>query len=74
MSACSPVPDVSYLRVRMGGEEPDLVFSIVRNKGYKNLNSIFADEDQRDIANDTVTIVEGFVGVYPNFFLSVDAA
>ena len=68
-----PVPDVTYLRVGMGGEEPDLVFSIVRNKGYKNLNSIFADEDQRDLANDTLTLVEGFVGVYPNFFMSVDA-
>jgi len=68
-----PVPDLTFLRVRMGGGEPDLVFSIVRNKGYRNLNSIFADEDQRDIANDTLTIYEGFVGVYPNFFLSVDA-
>jgi len=69
-----PVPDVSYLRVRLGDDERDLMFSIVRNKGYKNLNSIFADETQRDIADDTLTIVEGFVGVYPNFFLSVDAA
>jgi hypothetical protein len=69
-----PVPDVTFLRVRMGGEEPDLVFSIVRNKGYRNLNSIFADEDQRNIADDTLTIVEGFVGEYPNFFLAVDAA
>ncbi len=69
----APVPDVAYLRVRMNSGEDDLVFSLVRNKGYKTLSSIFADEDQRDLADDTLTVVEGFVGVYPNFFLDVAA-
>lgn len=57
----------------MNSGEDDLVFSLVRNKGYKTLSSIFADEDQRDLADDTLTVVEGFVGVYPNFFLDVAA-
>jgi len=42
------------------------------NKGYANLTSMFENEDKRDPSQDTLTILPGFVGSYPNFFYVVD--
>ncbi len=65
-------PDNSFLRIRMPDGEPDLAYSIILNKGYTNLNSMLESEDKRDTSEDTLTIVPGLEGSYPNFFYSVD--
>ncbi len=46
---------------------------MVLNKGYSNLTSMFEDEDRRDIDDDTLTVVPGLIGTYPNFFFIVSA-
>ena len=43
------------------------------NKGYSNLTSMFQDEDRRDRSQDTLTVVRGITGTYPNFFFTVSA-
>ena len=65
-------PDVSFLRVHTGSEEPDLAYSLILNKGYTNLTSIFDDEDNRDLDDDTLTVLPWLEGAYPNFFFAVD--
>ncbi len=69
-------PDVAFVRVRRHGEpEIDLAYSIIRNKAYKNVSSIFKDEKDsalRDFSNDTLTVVDWLESSYPNFFFSVD--
>ncbi len=69
-------PDVAFIRVSRGGEpENDLAYSIIRNKAYKNVTSLFADEEDsefRDYANDSLTVVDWLEGSYPNFFFAVD--
>ena len=65
-------PDNSFLRIRTQADQPDLAYSIILNKGYSNLNSILESEDKRDTSDDTLTILPGLEGSYPNFFYSVD--
>jgi len=68
-------PEVSFVRVNIDDKGHALVYSIVRNKAYKNVVSLLSDERERDMADierDTVTVVDWLVGSYPNFFFSVD--
>lgn len=73
--AIASLPDMAFLRVRMSKRE-DRVFTIIRNEAYKNVSFFLQDEDERgneDVEGDTLSIVEGFEGTYPNFFFEVDA-
>ncbi len=69
-------PDVSFIRVRRGkGPDNDLAYTVIRDKAYKNVTSIFQDEEDtehRDNSNDALTVVDWLEGAYPNFFFSVD--
>jgi len=69
-------PDVAFVRVLRGGApENDLAYTIIRNKAYKNVTSLFQDEedtDLRDYENDTLTVVDWLEGSYPNFFFMID--
>jgi len=67
-------PDVAFVRVRRGGEPvDDLAYTVIRDKGYKNVSSFLksVDENQRDYASDRATVVGWLEGTYPNFFFSV---
>ncbi|MBT8128131.1 MAG: fatty acid cis/trans isomerase [Gammaproteobacteria bacterium] len=69
------LPDVAFVRVRMGGKpEEDLAYSMISNKAYKSVTSMFAGEklgDRRDYEHDTQTVVRWLEGAYPNFFYEV---
>ena len=69
-------PDLSFIRVRRDGDpENDLAYTVIRNKAYKNVTSMFQDEEDskfRDYSNDSLTVVDWLEGSYPNFFFSVD--
>ncbi|MDX1334250.1 MAG: fatty acid cis/trans isomerase [Gammaproteobacteria bacterium] len=65
-------PDVSFIRVLSEDGTEDLAYTLILNKAYKHVSSMFADEDQRDRSSDTLTVVKGLEGSYPNFFFVVD--
>ena len=66
-------PDTTFVRVRTDGKtERDLAYTLIRNKAYKNLSSMFANEDNRNRENDTISVVKGLHGAYPNFFFDVE--
>jgi Fatty acid cis/trans isomerase (CTI) len=69
------LPDVAFIRVRMGGRpEDDLAYTMINNKAYKSVRSMFEGEtlgDRRDYTDDTQTVVRWLEGSYPNFFYSV---
>jgi len=68
-------PNVSFMRIKVDGSvENDLVFTIIRNKSYLNVTSLIVSEDSRVESEDTIDIVPGFVGAYPNLFLEVGMA
>ncbi|MET0049778.1 MAG: fatty acid cis/trans isomerase [Candidatus Thiodiazotropha sp.] len=64
-------PDVSFVRVKVPKGE-DLVYTLILNKGYSNITSMFESEAQRDRSQDTLTVVKGLQGAYPNFFFTVE--
>jgi hypothetical protein len=65
-------PNTAFLRIVVDGSvENDLVYTIVRNKSYLNTTSLTAGENTRIKSEDTIDIVKGFVGAYPNFFFQI---
>jgi hypothetical protein len=68
-------PDLAFIRVVRGGNvNDDYAYTIVRNKAYKNVTSIFSNEDDsenRDYSHDSLTILDRLEGSYPNFFFEV---
>jgi hypothetical protein len=68
-------PDVAFVRVKTGNPQSDLAYTLILNKAYLSFKSMFADEterDYRDYEHDTLTVVEGLEGSYPNFFFVVE--
>jgi len=64
------LPDVSFLRIRTANPDDDLVYTLVVNKALSNLSFVFAENIRRTPENDTLTVIPGFLGSYPNFFFS----
>jgi len=68
-------PDVAFVRIKTGSPETDLAYTLIRNKAYLSVTSLLADErnrDNRDYVHDTLTVVRGLEGSYPNFFFVVE--
>ncbi|MDF1584500.1 MAG: fatty acid cis/trans isomerase [Methyloprofundus sp.] len=66
----SALPELAFLRVKMQ-HSPDRVYSLMRNKGLSNVAYILAEAYRAVPEKDTLTVVPGFIGSYPNFFFSV---
>ncbi len=69
----SYLPQLSFLTIR----EPDMEdrhFTLINNSAYSNIASIHKQEKMRLPNEDTVTVVKGFLGAYPNAFYLVDVA
>jgi hypothetical protein len=72
--ALSVFPDAAFVRIKTASPETDLAYTLIRNKAYLSVTSLLADErkrDQRDYEHDTLTVIEGLEGSYPNFFFVV---
>ena len=68
-------PDVALVRVKTGDPATDLAYTLIRNKAYLDVTSMFSSKKaraNRDTSNDTLTVVEGIEGSYPNFFFTVE--
>jgi hypothetical protein len=66
------LPEMSLLRIKTGKPEGDLVYTLVLNKAYSNISNMLAEKAHRVPQNDSITIVSGFIGSYPNFFFTVE--
>jgi hypothetical protein len=66
------LPEVSLLRVRAG--ERDLVYALVRNAAHTNVAFMFGEDERRLPADDTLTVLRGPFGSYPNFFFETPLA
>ena len=65
------MPEVVFLRVEQPTASPQY-FSVLRNTAHKNVAHMFKEELLP--AENTLTIVPGFLGAYPNAIFSVMAA
>ncbi len=63
------LPQMTLLRVN-GAEQPRYV-SILRNDAHLNMSSVFNEEKQLIPAENTVTVLPGIRGFYPNALMQV---
>ena len=68
------LPDVTFVHVVTGEDSEDLAYTIIRNKALSNNSMLFNESRRRVPENDTLTVVKGYVGSYPNAFsrISID--
>jgi hypothetical protein len=62
------IPDVTFVHVVTDDPDKDLVYTVIRNKALSNNSMMFEEDRRRIIDNDTLTVVKGYVGSYPNAF------
>ena len=70
-------PALSYVRVSSTDDKDDAAYSVVYNKSYKlyEEDSFTKEVDKRtktDMSGDTLTVVKGLAGAYPNFFFDLN--
>jgi len=69
--AASVLPELTMIMLQpQDGSAPQL-FTLLRNSAHYNVNSLFAEEDNRNPAQDNMTLVNGLLGSYPNAFWQV---
>ena len=70
------LPDLAFVRVKMGGKpEDDLAYTMISNKAYKSVSSMFEKDTlagRRDYTYDTQTVIRWLEGSYPEFFYVVE--
>jgi len=66
------LPEMSLLRVKTREPENDMVYTLLVNKAFSNISQLLFMDARRLPESDTLTVVPGFIGSYPNFFFSVD--
>ncbi|VAW44857.1 Fatty acid cis/trans isomerase [hydrothermal vent metagenome] len=66
-------PDLAFIRIKTDPPQTHFVYTLIRNKSHKTVSSMISSEadDQRDVENDTLTVMKGLQGSYPNFFFDV---
>ena len=66
-------PDVTFIRVVTPPGQEDLAYSVIKNKALSNNSFMFGEARRREPQHDTLSIVRGHVGSYPNAFAKVSA-
>jgi hypothetical protein len=66
----SYMPQVSFVNI-IGGKR-DEVYTIIRNSAYLNISQPFGEQDRRLPDEDSLTVVRGFIGAYPNNFFQIN--
>ena len=67
------LPELSYLRVDDAPHAPQY-FTLLRNTGHSNVSQLLSERLALLPQEDTLTVVPGFIGAYPNALYHVDAA
>ena len=64
------LPPVSFLQV-IDAQGHSRMYTLIHNRGYKNNAQIFGEEDRRVPREDYLSVVNGFIGSYPNQFFQM---
>lgn len=63
------LPEVTFLRVTDGDQR--WIYTLVHNRMHENVAFMFAEESRLLPEEDTVSVMEGTLGTYPNFSFDV---
>jgi hypothetical protein len=61
---------VTFLNIRSA--EGDEYVTVIRNTAYSNMTALFKADKHRLPDEDTISVIPGFVGAYPNAFAIVE--
>lgn len=70
-ASLSWLPEMSVLRVAGGGAPR--YFTLLRNTAHSNVTHLARERGELVPGENTLTVVPGFIGAYPNAFYRVDA-
>jgi hypothetical protein len=70
--ALSHLPEAAFLIVR-GAAGGDYHLTVLKNSALANVAELFGEEKRRLPDEDTLTVVNGFIGAFPNAFFLVNA-
>ena len=68
--AVSYLPESSFLVIR-GEDGRDHHYTLIRNSAHSNVSELFSEEERRLPDEDSLLVVRGFIGAYPNAFYRV---
>lgn len=64
------LPQVSYVMVADGAKQQ--VYSLITNSAHSNVAHLFSEENRRLPKEDSLAVLRGIVGTYPNAFFKVE--
>ena len=67
----SILPQLSYVMVENGKSQS--IYTLINNSGHLNVAHLFSEAKRRIKQEDSLDVVKGIVGAYPNAFFKVDA-
>ena len=70
--AVSWLPELSMLTIET--TQGSRTFTLIHNDGYTNVANLFRERKRRVPEEDTLTVVPGFLGSYPNAFFRIQRA
>ncbi|MDH3347820.1 MAG: fatty acid cis/trans isomerase [Desulfobulbaceae bacterium] len=65
--------DAAFVRIVRENEE-DLIYTVILNRYHKDVAFIEGEDLRLDRSKDTIHVVKGFIGCYPNAFFEVKFA
>jgi len=68
--AVTLMPQTAF--VQISGASDNRYVTLVRNNAHLNITSLFGEKKFRMPEEDTLSVIPGFLGAYPNVFLVVD--
>ncbi len=71
--AVSFLPENAFLTV-IDDQKREHHFSLLRNSAHSNISQMFNEDKRRLPDEDTLTLVPGFLGAYPNAFYRVESS
>lgn len=70
--AVSLLPQAVFVEVI--GDTSQSYVTLLRNNAHLNITSLFGEEKRRVPEEDTLSVIPGFIGSYPNAFLVIEEA
>lgn len=62
--------NLAYIRFKINDRY--YVYSLVVNRWHDSVAFMFNEDERLDTSKDTVNLIEGFIGSYPNYFVTVE--
>lgn len=66
------LPEVMFLAVNEPDSDEQKFFTLLHHATYSNISILFDDQERRLPEEDTLSVLKGFVGAYPNVFFKVN--